>query len=129
MQSLTVVRLGATLALGMVFLCGCEKKEEPRKTEAPATAPAPQPALPEQARTGEALFKQHCAVCHPEGSNIVKPELTLYRKALATHNVTKPEDIVRIMRNPGPGMNRFDEATIPDKDAMAIARHVLDTFK
>jgi len=32
-------------------------------------------------------------------------------------------------RNPGQGMNRFDEATIPEKDAMSIAEYVLNTFR
>jgi len=26
-------------------------------------------------------------------------------------------------------MNKFDETTIPEKDAMAIAQYVLDTFR
>ena len=33
------------------------------------------------------------------------------------------------VRNPGQGMNKFDETTIPEKDAMAIAQYVLDTFR
>lgn len=130
MYILTAARMGAVLALGMALLGGC-KKEAPQKTETPPPAQVQQPApvAPEQVKTGEALFKQHCAVCHPDGGNIVKPEHTLHSKALATHKITKPEDIVKIMRNPGQGMNRFDEATIPDKDAMAIAEYVLNTFK
>jgi cytochrome c6 len=33
------------------------------------------------------------------------------------------------MRNPGPGMNKFDEKTIPDKEAKMIADYILKTFK
>jgi cytochrome c6 len=33
------------------------------------------------------------------------------------------------MRNPGPGMNRFDAKTISDKDAKEIAEYILKTFK
>jgi cytochrome c6 len=33
------------------------------------------------------------------------------------------------MRNPGPGMTKFEASTIPDKDAMEIARYILKTFK
>ena len=29
------------------------------------------------AATGEELFKQHCAACHPDGGNIVNPKETL----------------------------------------------------
>jgi len=39
------------------------------------------------------------------------------------------EDIVKTMRNPGPGMNKFDQTTIPDEDATAIAEYVLLTYK
>lgn len=130
MQNLSVLRWGALLVFGAVLLGGC-KKETPQKTEAPQTVTAPLPASsqPEQAKTGEALFKQHCAVCHPDGGNIVKPEHTLRGKALAMHKITKPEDIVKVMRNPEQGMTKFDETAIPDKDAAEIARYILDTFK
>lgn len=120
----------AILSIGAVLVGGC-KKETQQKAEAPQTSPAPAatpvPMIP--SKTGETLFKQHCAVCHPDGGNIVSPQKTLHRKNLAAHKINKPEDIVKIMRNPGQGMNRFDEATIPDKDAMSIAEFVLNTYK
>jgi cytochrome c6 len=33
------------------------------------------------------------------------------------------------MRNPGPGMTKFDKKTISDKEARAIADYILKTFK
>ena len=80
-------------------------------------------------KSGEELFKQHCTMCHPDGGNIVNPKKTLHAKDLKASNIAKPEDIVKTMRNPGPGMTKFDANTIPDKDAMEIARYVLKTFK
>ena len=99
----------AVLAVGAALLGGCKKAPDLAK--------------------GEALFKQHCAVCHPDGGNTITPQKTLHAKALAANNITKPEDIVKTMRNPGPGMNKFDQATIPDEDATAIAEYVLLTYK
>ena len=32
------------------------------------------------------------------------------------------------MRNPGPGMTKFDEKTIPEKDAHKIADYILKTY-
>ena len=127
---LNVVRWGVVLVSGMALFGGCSKESQ-QKTEVPQTAPASAPPQvpPVQARTGEALFKQHCAVCHPDGGNIVKPDHTLHKKDLAEHEITKPEDIVKIMRNPDKGMTRFDETTLPDKDAIAIAQYVLNSFK
>ena len=83
----------------------------------------------EKGKTGEALFKEHCAVCHPDGGNIIDPKDTLHGKDLKVHKITKPADIVKKMRNPDPGMTKFDKKTLPDKDAKKIAEYILKTFK
>jgi cytochrome c6 len=81
------------------------------------------------AMAGEAGFKQHCAVCHPDGGNIVNPQKTLRKKDLDANNIKTATDIVKIMRKPGPGMTAFDANTVPDKDAKEIADYILTTFK
>ena len=108
MHILTAVNRGAVLVLGIALLIGC-KKESSQTMDAHQTVPAPSatPAPMEQAKTGEELFKQHCAGCHPDGGTVIKPEYSLHGKALAAHNITKPADIVKIMRIPGQGMNSF----------------------
>jgi len=52
---------------------------------------------------GAKLFQQHCAACHPDGGNIIKPALTLRKKDMDARGVKTAEDIVGKMRNPGPG--------------------------
>lgn len=79
--------------------------------------------------SGEVEFKQHCAVCHPDGGNIINPQKTLHRKNLEASNIKTPEDIIAKMRNPGPGMTKFDEKTISDEEARKIAEYILETFK
>jgi cytochrome c6 len=130
----------AIVALSASGIAGCKKEE---KTEAPPTTPAPvtapvttattTPAPPAPATagmTGAELFKQYCAVCHPDGGNTINPKKTLNAKAMAQRSkITKAEDIVRVMRNPGPGMNKFDEATVSDENAKKIGEYVLATFK
>ncbi|MFO0753865.1 MAG: c-type cytochrome [Thermodesulfovibrionales bacterium] len=81
------------------------------------------------ASTGKELFEKHCAVCHPNGGNTIRPEKTLHRKDLAENNAATVKDIVKRMRNPGPGMTRFDKAAIPDTEAKKIAEYVLKTFQ
>lgn len=76
----------------------------------------------------KAEFEKHCAVCHPKGGNIVKPDKTLSKKSLAAHGVKTEKDIVAKMRNPGPGMNKFDAKQMPDAEATAIAKYILKTF-
>lgn len=79
--------------------------------------------------SGEELFKTHCAVCHPDGGNIVNPQFTLHKEDRDEHGIKRIADVIKKMRNPGPGMTKFDKATIPDKDARKIAEYIFKTFK
>ncbi len=82
-----------------------------------------------EGHSGETLFKQNCASCHPEGGNIINPQKTLQQKSRAVNNVKTAEDIIKVMRNPGPGMTKFDAKTIPDKHARMIADYIILTYK
>lgn len=82
-----------------------------------------------KASPGEELFKKHCVACHPNGGNIVNPKKTLSKRDREANGFKTAKDLVKNMRNPGPGMNKFDTKTLPDKDAKAIADYVLKTFK
>lgn len=82
-----------------------------------------------KASAGEKAFLVNCAVCHKDGGNIINAAKTLHRKDLETFGITKPSDVIAKMRNPGPGMTKFDEKAIPEKTAMAIADYVLKAFK
>ncbi len=87
------------------------------------------PAQAAKASPGEEGFVRNCAICHANGENSINPAKTLHRKILELNGVKKPADIVEKMRRPGPGMTQFDEKTIPDKEAKAIAEYILKTFK
>ena len=78
---------------------------------------------------GEALFKQHCAVCHVDGGNLITPQKTLHKKDREKNNIKTAQDIIKNMRKPGPGMTQFSEKTISEKDAKAIAEYIIKTFK
>lgn len=78
---------------------------------------------------GAKEFKEHCAVCHPGGGNIVNPKKTLSKKDREANGIKTAKDLIKNMRNPGPGMNKFDEKTLPEKEAKAIAEYILKTFK
>jgi cytochrome c6 len=77
----------------------------------------------------KAEFQKHCAVCHPDGTNVINKAKPLTKEALKTNGIKSWKDIVAKMRNPGPGMTKFDKKEISDKEAMAIAQYVLKTFK
>ena len=78
---------------------------------------------------GKAGFVKHCASCHADGGNIVNPEKTLKKADLEKNGVKSWEDIVAKMRNPGPGMTKFEEKDISEPEAKAIAEYVLTAFK
>jgi len=79
--------------------------------------------------SGEAMFQQHCAACHPNGGNAINPQKTLRSKDFAANNIKSPGDIVHRMRNPGTGMPMFSRNVIPDKDAYQVAHYIFSTFK
>ena len=58
----------------------------------------------------------------------MNPAMTLQEKDREANGVTKPADIIATMRNPGPGMTKFDEKAIPDQDAKKIAEYILKAF-
>lgn len=80
------------------------------------------------APNGKELFTLHCSACHPNGGNIIEPEDTLLKAARVAHKVNSVEAIVGRMRNPGPGMSKFDTKVLPDPDAKAIAEYIMKTF-
>jgi len=77
----------------------------------------------------KAEFEKHCAVCHPAGGNVINKAKPLGKAALAKGGIKSSKDIVAKIRNPGPGMTKFDKKEMPDKEAKAIAEYILKTFK
>jgi cytochrome c6 len=121
-----MAKLSLLLVVSTVAVAGCSKDEQQKVTVAPAaSAPNSREPVPD----GEALFRQNCAACHPNGGNVSDPERSLYGSVLRRKHITRPEDIIRIMRKPLSRMIRFDAATLPDEDARVIAEYVLKTFK
>ena len=78
---------------------------------------------------GGDIFKAKCALCHPDGGNIMKKEKTLHKKDLEANKLKTAKDLVKYLRAPGPGMPKFDEKALPDKDAKEVAEYILKTFK
>jgi len=121
-----MAQMWVLLATSILILPACSKSDRNQDAVAPAsTAVVSQAPGPD----GEALFRQYCSSCHPNGGNVSDPERTLHGSVLRKKHITTPEDIVRIMRKPVSRMIRFDAATLSDRDARAIAEYVLKTFK
>lgn len=78
---------------------------------------------------GEAEFKEHCAACHADGGNIIKPNKTLSKMDREKNGIKSTKEIIKIMRKPGEGMTTFDEKTLPEKEAKMISEYIISTFK
>jgi len=78
---------------------------------------------------GKKEFMEHCSECHANGGNIVNPAKTLSKKDREANGARTVKDIIGKMRNPGPGMTKFDKKAITDKEARAIADYIIQTFK
>ena len=78
---------------------------------------------------GKKEFQEHCAECHANGGNMIKPDKTLSKKDREANGVKTAKEIIDKMRNPGPGMTKFDKKTISDREAKAIAEYIIKTFK
>jgi cytochrome c6 len=78
---------------------------------------------------GKKEFEEHCAVCHPNGGNVINPAKPIGKMALAAGGLKSAKDIIAKMRKPGPGMTTFDKKAVSDKEAKAIAEYILKTFK
>lgn len=78
---------------------------------------------------GEAAFRQYCTECHSGGGNMIKPDKTLSKADREKNGVRTARDIIHLIRNPGEGMTTFDEKTVTEKEAQAIADYILTTFK
>lgn len=120
-----------TVLVACASLCLGGGKEEKKQS----LSAVPDPAVVEQNSTpmpadndGQALFQQHCAVCHPGGGNIINPLKALDGDTLAANGIETVGDIVDNMRQPGPGMTRFDKEMLSDREAGRIAEYILQTY-
>jgi cytochrome c6 len=84
-----------------------------------STAVAAEPAKGDK---GEAVFKEKCMACHPDGGNIMNPKATL-------KGIKDPKKIVEKIRKGGGGMTAFDAKTISAADAKAVSEYIIKTFK
>jgi cytochrome c6 len=122
----TLIRISLLLLCALTVFNGCSRHEPAPATPSPAAASATAGAA---VPSGEALFKQYCSSCHPDGGNVSDPQRTLHGSVLKKNHITSADDIIRIMRSPISRMIRFDVSTLSDRDARAIAEYILATFK
>jgi cytochrome c6 len=78
-------------------------------------------ALAEQ-KGAEAIFKEKCASCHPDGGNIMNPKEQI-------KGMKDSKKIVKKIRKGGGGMPAFDQKSISDADSKAVADYIIKTFK
>ncbi len=120
-------------AFGFMVLPGCSERQEaadaPKAQEIERRAENAAASGDYDATAAQQTYEKHCASCHPDGGNIINSEKNLKKGSLEAKGIATAEDIVKIMRDPGPGMPAFDEQTIPEDLALDVGRYILETFK
>ncbi|WP_052464735.1 c-type cytochrome [Geoalkalibacter subterraneus] len=120
-------------AFGFMMLSGCSERQEvadaPKAQEVERRAENAAASSDYDSTVAQQTYEKHCASCHPNGGNIINSEKNLKKASLEAKGIATAEDIVKIMRDPGPGMPAFNEQTIPEDLALDVGRYILDTFK
>lgn len=82
------------------------------------------------ADAGKRLFEKHCALCHPNGGNVVNPNKTLRTNHLAANGLSTADALVKYMLNPGKGMPKLvhEDREITVEQARGIAAYILTTL-
>jgi cytochrome c6 len=82
------------------------------------------------ADAGKRLFEKHCALCHPNGGNVVNPNKTLRINHLAANGFNTADALVKYMLNPGKGMPKLvhEDREITVGQARGIAAYILTTL-
>jgi cytochrome c6 len=77
---------------------------------------------------GKRLFLKHCAVCHPNGQNVVNPEKTLTKKDLDKNGLGTIDSLVRYLINPGQGMPKLvhENEEITKDQAKGVAAYIVN---
>ncbi|MCX5902246.1 MAG: c-type cytochrome [Proteobacteria bacterium] len=80
--------------------------------------------------SGKRLFEKHCAVCHPNGGNVVNPKKTLKKKDRDANGISSADKLTGYMMNPGPGMPRLvhEDRELTKEQAESIAAYIIETF-
>ncbi len=66
--------------------------------------------------SGESIFKNHCAGCHINGSNIIRRSKNLKISSLKRNGIETPEAIARIAKEGIGIMNGYDEVLKENED-------------
>lgn len=91
------------MVIFLLFVIGCKKADKQPESKQSVVQST-------QDNIGENLFNKHCVMCHPDDSKM--------------KDIKKPKDIIKTMRNPKPGMPKFNEEEIPNDVAETIAKYI-----
>jgi uncharacterized membrane protein len=88
------------------------------------------PSLPDELKAGARLFSAHCSSCHPQGGNVINPDLPLK----GSPQLVDPNVFVAFIRNPkmpdgsAGSMPAFPSAQISDREAEALYEYIVQTM-
>jgi mono/diheme cytochrome c family protein len=82
-------------------------------------------ATPEQYKAGERIFLAHCSACHPQGGNVIKPQMPIHGSPLLKDLKT----FIKWIRHPDPPMPAFGPSQISDQEAGELYHYVVNVLE
>ena len=76
-------------------------------------------------KTGREEFQEKCAICHPEGGNVIKPDKPLK----GSEKLANFQTFQTWIRNPVPPMTSFPASQISERQARVIYDYILTALK
>lgn len=86
------------------------------------------PALAQEAakgKSGEAIYKESCASCHPNGGNVIKPKDILK----GSKHLKNDKVFTAWLRKPVQPMPPFPASKISDTEAAALYGYIVEQLK
>ena len=105
---------------------GSAKGSEPTLDSADAGTGLPGPFRPNASvLAGRQLFEVHCSGCHPGGQNRIMPN----KPVLGSDELGNLQRFSHYLRNPGPGMQVFSPADLPEGQVQQLYVVLMDAMR
>lgn len=82
-------------------------------------------ATPEQYKAGERVFLANCSVCHPQGGNVIKPQMPIY----GSPRLKDLKTFIKWIRHPDPPMPVFSPSKLSDQEAGELYQYAVHALE
>jgi uncharacterized membrane protein len=82
-------------------------------------------AAPEKYKAGERIFLTNCSACHPQGGNVIKPQLPIH----GSPRLKDLKTFIKWIRHPDPPMPVFSPSKLADQEAGELYQYAVHALE